>query len=245
MIAKSSGVVMGLTLAAASGAGAGEFSLPSSPADFEIRRELAEGSPNFGKLTTQAQADETLDVWYAGGESEYRAFAEFDLAALAGQGPTISLAQLVAYRTFSSYPNSAVAVYGATANRADVLDIAALATLNEFASPAYTLLSSTFAPNVAPNASGASFTLDVTSYLQARYDAYLADPTLDTVILRLQAPGFFGTDIRFASGDNATAANRMRLDVNVVPEPSTAAMLAGAVAMTTLRRRVGRKAFAR
>ena len=236
-IRTTSGVAAGLALAMTSFAGAAEVVLPSSPADFEIRRELNTFSPNFGNLTTQAQAADTLDVWYAGGESEYRAFAEFDLAALAGQGPTIASAQLVAYRTFSSYPNGSVAVLGATANRADVLSLASPATLDEFASPAYTVLSSSFAPNVAPNAGGASFSLDVTAYLQARYNDYLADPTLDTVILRLQSPGSVGTDIRFASGDNATAGNRMRLEVNVVPEPSTAMLVAGAAAMTTLRRR--------
>ena len=233
---KSSWMAVGLVCAAASVSQAADLSLPSNAADFEIRQDINEFSPNFGQLTTQSQGDATLDVWYAGGESTYRAFAEFDLSALAGQGPTISSAQLVAYRTATIYPNGAVAVYGATANRTEVLDISAPATLNEFASPAYTLLSSTFAPNVAPGEAAASFSLDVSAYLQARYNDYLADPSLDTVILRLQAPGISGTDIRFASGDNATVANRPRLDVTVVPEPATAALVAGCLGLAALRR---------
>ncbi|MEE9404391.1 MAG: DNRLRE domain-containing protein [Algisphaera sp.] len=190
--------------------------LSSDLSDFELRQDTDPFSPDHLNITTQSFSATTADVWNDG-DSQYRVIEEFDLTPLLAAGDQITSATLSMTRNFSIYPGSSVQLHGFSTSRATLLSNDNPAALAAYNAPSM-LLASAFAANVAPNPPTETFTVDITSFLQARYADIVANPAAPYIALRLD-PQTGGTDVRFDSANTLTGL-APQLNVTVVPEPS-------------------------
>ena len=246
---KNSSVVASCVLAAA-GLGftaaethAGIFiSILGDPADYKIfmpggtNPVAVPGGGNTTELSVNVDNVDAPGTPY----NESRVIYQFDISSIASGIQTATFSAVLDEAIYPISSNS-VDVYGSTLNRSSfLLDSDPLAG-DEFDAASYLQLNDPGTPFVDKinNVDGERYYQDITSFLQNRYDDYLADTANRWVFFRLQCDAPPVTTSAFYDFNSGDAASDLapRLDIVYVPAPGALALLACAWLAGRPRRR--------
>lgn len=211
------------------------------PADYQTQHDQALDS--LGHVSAYGGSSETLRVFTEETDGFFmesgRPIYQFDLSVL--DQPLASAIFAVEMLSIDTNMDYAIEVWGTDANRSGPLMVGDDGAAGQYASSAYQQA----APGALADQNssvGAKF-LDITGYLNARYEDYAAGGDA-WVYLRLQPSyGFsFGSGVNasfsYASADHVNEAYRPRIETTPIPEPAFAALLAGLAAGIFLYRRL-------
>jgi hypothetical protein len=157
-------------------------------------------------------------------EAERRAIFQFDLASLAGMGNTITNASFSVFlpNQASAIPTHDLDLWGSSMNRAGVVNFSDVGAVNEFDDASYALVISSLIPRPTPPDLNQRYSGDITTFLQARLDAFLIDNTQRFVFFRAQVAPNAAVVNSFYELNSAEAGGDLmpRLEVNFVPSPA-------------------------
>lgn len=222
--------------------------ISGSPDDYESERQsYTDGtSPSTSSGAGTAESLSVSSVMLVPNfvMDESRPVFQFDLSTLAGVDPATNIVQSATLRlsllSASAAPEFALEAWGRNGNLPGPIPAGAGNAGAQFASNTYSRADQA---GLGGLAAPASLEIDVTNFMQARYDEYLGGGD-SWVLFRLQpdaAPSIAvnpNTSYEFASANHSIVDLRPGLDLALVPEPAVAVLALAGVGFFAARRRV-------
>ncbi|HYF13749.1 MAG TPA: hypothetical protein VD971_01605 [Phycisphaerales bacterium] len=174
-------------------------------------------------------------------DAERRAIFQFDLASLQPFGNTVANATFSVYlpAQASGIPTHDLDLWASSDNRASAINFSDAGAIAEFDAPSYTLVFPTLIPRPTPPDLDRRYSGDITAFLQARYNDFLANPAERYVFFRTQVEPSGAAVNSFYELNAAEAGGTVMplLTVDVVPAPATGALALAATLLAARRRR--------
>lgn len=239
-------IALALVAGCALSAQAAVVVIPGDTADYHITLPEGNGAINASTGITNDPGElgvfrETRNPPVGRAEAERRAIFEFDLASLVPHGNTITSANFSLFLPIqaSAVPTHDAELWGSTQNRSSLVTFASPNATDEYDAASYQLVAPNLLEDIIPPSYNQRYGKDITAFLQARYNDYLANNANRYVFFRLQVePNAAGVNSFYeVTAADGIAAQVPQLTVDVIPAPGAIGLLGMAGLLAARRRR--------